>query len=277
MLVDSRFSLETAAEARIEKEGRKTLRMTQPLLRNPAVPVPIKRLIVSAVIKPSTTYGAELFGEDARCVATADKDVLLPALRACLGFGARSSAVSAPALQRLLRTPPTRVTVEVSAVRLRRKVARIPLLAGADPSVGWLRRMELLDMDPSLRLRQLRDELWRRAEDAHAPTKSHNLLRAQEPSDLQLKALARAGRQLPQLAVGFRELYRCFVNGFVGAHRFAAMGLVAAAARDQCPMCGVHAKETAIHHLLECAAFAHERRNFLLPLLDSVESDDPTE
>ncbi len=147
MLVDSRFSLKVAADARIDK-GRKTLRMTQPLLRNPAVPVPVKRLVVSAVVRPSTTYGAELFGSDAACVDAADKDVLLPALRACLGFGARSSPVSAPALQHLLRIPPTRVAVEVSAVRLHRKVGRIPLLAGADANVGWLRRTELLDDDP---------------------------------------------------------------------------------------------------------------------------------
>ncbi len=85
VLVDSRFSLKVAADSRIDK-GRKTLRMTQPLLRNPAVPVPVKRLVVGVVVRPSTTYGAELFGEDARCVDAADKYALLPA---CLGLGAR--------------------------------------------------------------------------------------------------------------------------------------------------------------------------------------------
>jgi hypothetical protein len=55
------------------------------------------------------------------------------------------------------------------------------------------------------------------------------------------------------------------------------MGLVVATARDECPMCGAHAKETATHHLLECSAFAQERRHFLFPLLGAAGSDDPAE
>lgn len=283
-----------AMAAERAKRGAKALAAVQPFLRSQSIPLQFRLMVLKAIVMPSFTYGAEIWGMNETLCMPAQR-TLNQGLRLLFGARIRSSMIPLATAQE--EAGLMSVSGLAAGLRARAYIKFPTLRTWVSPLVTrpmvhrratwvsgtsrWLKRFGPSRVEVEEKVEQLtgkaaerpervwfentREAVWTRKLNADR-TRAYAFYRAGKLRES--REWVKSTALNPELGRGFNLLARARIGALLTARRLAQARLLAPEWKDRCPACGQSTPETVAHILVVCPRWVSARRTHLQPLID---------
>ena len=265
--------------------GERTLKLIEPFLLDNRIPWPVRRKMVTSVLIPQMSYGAEVWGMNAlRCNPA--QLILNRATRMLIGVGGKGAGVSLVALRNELMIKPMMAVAASSRARALIKYSSLKTWIGAIARSAWRSRQRTWltngrqwihtnlgrnfdwasarSSDPSGRsMHQRVSRVISMEELERDGTQTVAWRRDLRLTDSDKEALATACIRYHRFSRGFSRLSKMRCRAFRFAPWLARVGYIQREFTERCPSCDCSVPEDSTHVLLECPAFDKQRRKWL--------------
>lgn len=275
------LSLSGIVTNRVEK-GSKAVAALQPVLRTTSIPLNIRVRMVKAIVVPTLTYGAELWGFPQTAMKGPQR-VLDSALRLVMGISKTSTLVSAKAIAMELGIEPLSVTGIVSRVRawtkyrdLRTVISQLVLAIPHGLSTkSWVVQTYRLvrrecGVEWNAKLPDLVREVHAKLIAAHNLSKEVTFQTYQSHNYMASRLYLRKSLSTASAARAVHILTRWRLGVIWTSAKLAAIHYIPDEWALRCPMCRRANTETMYHILFQCSRWRDIREAYLGPRVSPV-------